>query len=107
MSIPVREQHTVTVGKNSYLITALTTSAGFETLAKLQEMGDGGVPDPLFMKKLIMTSVTINNVAFTADSYELTFSRKHKEAMELFGAIVAFNFGDMEDPNEQGDTSAQ
>jgi hypothetical protein len=105
MSIPTREQKEVTVGENRYLITALTTTAGFETLVKLKEMGEDSLPDPLFLRKLIMTSVTINNMNFDADKYERTFSRKHQDAMALFQEIVAFNFGGDQDPNVLSDTS--
>ena len=101
----VREQLPVEIDGDNYMITALPTSAGFETLAKLQELGEGQVPDALFLKKLIMTSVTVNNIQLDEKKYELTFSRKHKTAIKLFWEIVNFNFEGLFDPNAEGDTS--
>jgi hypothetical protein len=102
----VREQHTVEIDGDTFLITALGTTAGFETLSKLQEMGEGNkVPDPLFLKKLIMTSVTMNNIQFDEKKYELTFSRKHKTAIQLFWEIINFNFEGLNDPNAESGTS--
>ena len=107
MSTPIgREQKTVEVGGDTYLLTALTTSAGFETMAKLQEMGESLIPDPLFLRKLIVESAAINNTAFDVARYERHFSRKHKVALELFQEIVKFNFPEIEDgPNAESDTS--
>jgi len=104
MTVAIKEQHTVDIGQNTYIITALGTSAGFETMKVLREVGDEGIPDPLFIRKLIVGSVTVNNMPVTVEKYEQMFSRKFHEAIELFQAIVKFNFG-VEDPNVQGDTS--
>jgi hypothetical protein len=101
-----REQHTVEIDGNTYLITAMPTTPGFQTLTKLQEMGDG-VPDAVFVRQLIMTSATINGIQFDEKKYESTFSRKHKVALKLFWEIINFNFAELNDPNEQGDTSEQ
>lgn len=106
MSVAVREQTEVNIGENRYLITALGASAGFETLrvlAKLEESGEV-LPEPNFIKKVITSCVTVNNLALTSDKYEVLFSgRKLTEAVELFQNIVAFNFGS-NDPNGQSAT---
>lgn len=109
MNMPIaREQaDPLVVGGHTFLITALNTTDGFKTMAKMQEFGTN-VPDPLFVKWLIMTSVTVDNMPLDERKYELLFSRKIKLAMEVFGAIINFNFADLneDDPNELADTSA-
>lgn len=107
-TVPIREQHSVEVGGDTYMLTALTTSAGFETMAKLQEMETAGtlIPDPLFLRKLIMESASVNNVAFDVNRYERHFSRKHANALKLFQEIIQFNFPELtQDPNADSDTS--
>lgn len=101
--ILIKEQHTVELDGRKFLITALGASAGLETMSKV--MGnEGALSDPLFMRKLITNSVTVDNVAIDDKKYELLFSRKLDVLIKLFEEILQFNFPNLFGPNVEGGT---
>lgn len=101
------EQTTITVGDNSYLITALPATLGLDVLAQLTSFS--GQPPAQFMKEVILKSVKVNNKMPNEDWFNKTFSRNYKQLYELFGKITEFNFGDLsgEEGNVESDTSEQ
>lgn len=112
MSIATREQHTVEIDGVSYVITALEATYGLDVMAEVQRLSmKQEAPSGLFMKSLIIKSVTVNNFQLDSKKFDLHFSRKYNQIFELFQEIVKFNFGEEgeeegeEGPNGQGDTS--
>lgn len=103
----VLEQTTVTVGENSYLVTALDATNGLAVMHKMMEFSKNEqAPTAEFMRNLILKSVTVNNKQANEEWFNKYFSRKYHEVYELFTKIQEFNFGTEEqDPNEQSDTS--
>jgi len=106
MSIIAREQHTITIDKTNYIITAFDATYGLRVMAQVQKMLDSGeTPQPEFVKEVIMKSVTVNNMQLDEKGFNGHFSKKYKAMFELFNEILKFNFGDDEDPNGESDTS--
>lgn len=103
-----REQHSVSIDGVNYIITALDATYGLGVLTKIQEAGINNTPIPaIVMKELIIKCVTVNSMQLDNKSFDNHFSKKYKHIFQLFEEITKFNFGDLSDPNEQGDTSDQ
>jgi len=102
----VREQTTVFIGDNTYLITALEATYGLDVLNQVQKMAlTGDSPSSAFVKEVIMKSVTVNNLQMNEKLFNTHFSKKYKEMFELFEKIIAFNFGEEDGPNQDSGIS--
>lgn len=105
----ILEQTTVTVGENSYLITALDATYGLNALNQLMALESSGVRNPpvAFVKELVLRSVKVNNMQPDEKWFNKYFSRNYKELYELFSEITKFNFdfGEEDSPNGESDTS--
>lgn len=97
----MKDQHEYIEGNNRYLITAFGASYGIEVMNKLDEFARTQTnPSAAFVKGVILHSVTHNGKAVDEKWFDSHFSRKYKQAMELFAEIMKFNFGEEEDTEE-------
>lgn len=105
-----REQHTVEIDGNNYIITALEATYGLDIFAEVQRLSaKEESPSGLFMKSLICKSVTLNNIQLDGKKFDSHFSRKYNQMFQLFEEIIKFNFGsaDEEGPNVVSDISEE
>lgn len=101
----VREQHTVVIGNETYLITAFDATFGLNVMSQLQKMGESNeLPSGAFVKGVVLNCVSWKNKMMTEELFNTHFSKKYKELMELFKEILNFNFGE-EGPNDESGTS--
>ena len=104
-NIQVRETKEVEVGGNQYILTALGTTDGINTMNKLTKLfNNGQEPDGEFVRDLIIATASYNKKAFDTRTYEIHFSKKYNEVFELFAEIIEFNFDIKLNEKEEGDS---
>lgn len=102
------EQKEVSIGGRVYILQAFPATLGLEIqmdLMNLQTMGQA--VSASVVEKAITNGAFLGSAKMDKKTIDKHFSRKYGEMMELFSAIIAFNFGDEEDPNADSDTSDQ
>lgn len=87
------EQTEITVGEQTYIVTAMTATEGLKFLDENQEVLDSGKSDVAIMRKIICKSVGMDEKKF-----DKHFSRKYKQMRTLYMEILKFNFPE----NEEG-----
>lgn len=104
----VLEQKEVTIGGKLYILTAFPATLGLEIQMDMMNLqAEGRQASAAVVEKALTNGATLASAKLTKALIDKNFSRKYGEMMELFMAIVEFNFGGDEGPNEQSDTSDQ
>lgn len=98
--IQVLEQKQTTVGGKDYLIVALPALLG---LSLIDHMGSRGLEasiSPAMQTQVLLRSLRYQNKEFTEETFNIHFSRRYKDILELTKQVLEFNLGDF---MEQGD----
>jgi hypothetical protein len=105
----VLEQKEVTVGGKLYILTAFPATLGLEIQMDLMNLQAQGIQvSASVVEKAITNGASLASAKITKALMDKHFARKYGEMMELFTAIIEFNFGAGEEgPNDQSDTSDQ
>lgn len=102
------EQKEVTIDDKVYVLVAFPATVGLEIQMEMQNLQSQGIAmSAAVIEKAISNGAFLASAKFTKALIDKHFSRRYKQMMELFFAILDFNFGSAEDPNEQSDTSGQ
>lgn len=98
------EQTEVTVGKDTYTITAMTATEGLKFLDENQEVLDSGKSDVAIMRRIICKYATLGSVAIDEKKFDKHFARKYKQMRTLYMEILKFNFPENEEGFQEPDT---
>jgi len=93
--LEVLEQESLVIDKVEYLVSAMPATVGLIFLEKYQEAIDSGKADLSQMKQIICKYVSKDNFAITAESFDVTFSRKYGHLQKLYKAVLEYNFADV------------
>lgn len=106
MSITL-EQKEVTIGEKIYILQAFPTSLGLEVQNELAMLQANGEPiTGSLIEKAVTNGAYIGSAKISKELFNKHFSRKYKDLMDLFQAILVFNYGEAEEgPNAESDTS--
>lgn len=100
------EQKQVTIGEKLYILTAFPATLGLEIQMEMANLETQGlVFSASLIEKAITNGASLASARMDKKLIDKHFSRKYKEMMELFYAIIEFNFGGDSDPNVESDTS--
>lgn len=98
------EQTDITVGENTYVVTAMTATEGLKFLDENQEVLDSGKSDVAIMRKIICKHATLSGIAMDEKKFDKHFSRKYKQMRTLYMEILKFNFPENEEGFQEPDT---
>jgi len=88
-----RQQTTINVDGQDYLVTKFPADFGWDLQSKLAEFaGLGKMPDAATMKEVICKGVAIGSVEFSAAKFNDHFSGKYTHLMKLFEEVLKYNF---------------
>jgi len=105
----VLEQKEVTIDGKLYTLTAFPATLGLEIQMDMMNLqSEGKQASSAVVEKAITNGAYLASAKLTKALIDKHFSRRYGQMMELFMAIMEFNFGAGEEgPNEQSDTSEQ
>ena len=98
------EQTEITVGKDTYTVTAMTATEGLKFLDENQEVLESGKSDVAIMRKIICKHAALNGMAIDEKKFDKHFSRKYKQMRTLYTEILKFNFPESEEGFQEPDT---
>lgn len=99
------EQKILTKGETNYQLRLFPTMLGLKLQRKLSMIGEAG-PEPETFFEVISQGCSINSIAVSQKKFDDHFRGKYEELLEVFYAILAYNFGGaQDDPNMESDTS--
>lgn len=103
------EQKEVTIDGKIYILTAFPATLGLEIQMEMINLQMQGLTyTSSLVEKAITNGASLASAKLTKALIDKHFSRRYNQMMELFAAIVEFNFGSGEEgPNERSDTSDQ
>ncbi|MNQ04627.1 hypothetical protein D3C85_173450 [compost metagenome] len=88
-------QEVIKVGEVEYLVTAMSATAALQFMEKhLTDINEGKI-DLSVIKQIVVKYVTKDNIAITAESFDVIFSRKTGHLQKLFDAVLKYNFEDV------------
>lgn len=105
----VLEQKEVEIDGKLYILHAFPATLGLEIQMDLMNLQSQGLSvSASVVEKAITNGAYLASAKLTKALIDKHFSRKYNQMMELFAAIIEFNFGAGEEgPNGQSDTSEQ
>lgn len=94
---------TFTKGETVYNLRLFPTMLGLKIQRKLAGLSEDNSPEPELFFEVISAGCSINSIAVTAKKFDDHFKGKYAELLELFYAILTYNFGS-EGPNVDSGT---
>lgn len=93
------EQTDITVGEQTYTVTAMTATEGLKFLEENKDVLESGKSDVALMRRIICKSVGMDEKKF-----DKHFSRKYAQMRKLYNDILEFNFPEHEEGFQEPDT---